>query len=314
MLRDLLRRLKPSYAIYNFFRPKELKHNVKWYKHYKLRKKYYSSISSADFEHLEGEKNWLDVGNSSKELPKHKTFQSLELKYQNALLNWSENGYAILPGFFTSEVIDKINATVEELDKSGRANWRYGNKIMFAIHESDFLMDIGKNEHLMRIMDLLLGKKVKLFQSINFYKGSEQRTHSDTIHMTTFPLGNLIAAWVALEDIGAEQGPLHYYPGSHTVPYVLNKDFGNVGSTFLLGDKDYKDYEDKIEEVVQKSALKKELFYAKKGDVLIWHANLLHGGEPHTNKQKTRKSMVFHYYSVDSICYHEITERPSLVK
>ena len=79
-----------------------------------------------------------------------------------------------------------------------------------------------------------------------------------------------------------------------------------------LGEKSYADYEDHIEEIISKSKLEKEIFIAKKGDVFIWHANLLHGGEKVINKISTRKSMVFHYYSKDSICFHEITQRPTL--
>ncbi len=59
--------------------------------------------------------------------------------------------------------------------------------------------------------------------------------------------------------------------------------------------------------------MEKQVFTAKKGDLLIWHANLMHGGEPHTNKEKTRKSMVFHYFNENYICYHEITQRPALI-
>jgi ectoine hydroxylase-related dioxygenase (phytanoyl-CoA dioxygenase family) len=58
---------------------------------------------------------------------------------------------------------------------------------------------------------------------------------------------------------------------------------------------------------------KKRVFTAEKGDLLIWHANLFHGGEPHLNKAKTRKSMVLHYFATDRICYHEITQRPTLI-
>ena len=50
----------------------------------------------------------------------------------------------------------------------------------------------------------------------------------------------------------------------------------------------------------------------KKGDVLIWHANVLHGGEKMTNPDSSRKSMVFHYYTDDAVCFHEITQRPTL--
>lgn len=30
--------------------------------------------------------------------------------------------------------------------------------------------------------------------------------------------------------------------------------------------------------------------------MLIWHTNILHGEESHLDKNKTRKSMVFHYF------------------
>jgi hypothetical protein len=47
--------------------------------------------------------------------------------------------------------------------------------------------------------------------------------------------------------------------------------------------------------------------------MLIWHANLLHGGEPILNPTLTRKSMVIHYYAKDVVKYHEITERPAIL-
>ena len=130
--------------------------------------------------------------------------------------------------------------------------------------------------------------------------------------MTTFPKGNLIATWVALQDITIDDGPLHYYPGSHKLPYVMNADCDNVGTKHRLGEKDYTAYEDKIEEVIKENKLEKKEFLAKKGDVLIWHANLLHGGNKVNKIGNTRKSMVFHYLAKEVICYHEITQRPTL--
>jgi ectoine hydroxylase-related dioxygenase (phytanoyl-CoA dioxygenase family) len=58
--------------------------------------------------------------------------------------------------------------------------------------------------------------------------------------------------------------------------------------------------------------LQQEKFMAKKGDVFVWHANLLHGGSPINNPALSRKSMVLHFYAKDVICYHEITERPAI--
>lgn len=82
----------------------------------------------------------------------------------------------------------------------------------------------------------------------------------------------------------------------------------------MLGAKDYTEYEAMIAAKVSELKLEKKVFFAKKGDLLIWHANLLHGGEPQLNPQKTRKSMVLHYFDTNCICYHEITQRPSLLE
>ena len=189
---------------------------------------------------------------------------------------------------------------------------------MFANKHSAPIQKITKNESLHSILSFILGKKVIPFQTINFLNGSEQKAHSDSIHMTTYPLGFLIAAWIALEDVELDQGPLSYYPGSHSLPYLLNKDYERGGNKLTVGaENNYWNYEAKIESVVdenlKKGAFKKEIFSAKKGDVLIWHANLIHGGEPIIRKGSTRKSMVIHFFGDNVIKYHEITERPALL-
>lgn len=311
---SLIRRFKPAFAIYNLFKYQSLKHNLRMYKKYGVKKKYFSPVSSIDFKGLPDERPLLDRFNSRDELPKTDGFKEINDKWKQTLLDWSDNGYAILPGFFDEERSEKANREIQRLDSTGQANWRYGNKIMFAIHKSEHLRNMGQDPELTKILELLLGWEVKLFQSINFLKGSEQRSHSDSIHMTTFPFGNLIAVWVALEDINLDNGALHYYPGSHKLPYIMNPDYDNTGSGLFTGKKSYSSYEDKVEQVIEEHQLEKKVFTAKKGDILIWHANLLHGGEPMRNKALTRKSMVFHYYSTNAICYHEITQRPTLLK
>jgi hypothetical protein len=185
---------------------------------------------------------------------------------------------------------------------------------MFANRKSEVIKNITLDEPLVNILSFILGKEVVPFQTINFITGSEQKGHSDSIHMTTYPLGYLIAVWIALEDINSDNGPLFYYPGSHKLPFVLNNDFNTGETSLFLGNKNYSDYEDVMEEMVFEKGFLKKIFLAKKGDVFIWHANLVHGGSPIINKKLTRKSMVIHYFAKDVIKYHEITERPSLMK
>ncbi len=310
----MLRNFKLAYSVYNFFHKKNLQHISKAYNKWGVKKKYFASVNHADFKDINAEIPWLDKENSSTVLPFNAGFQKLSKNMQDNLLSWSDKGYAILPSFFSSETIDQINAEIDQLIEKESVKFRYNHKkIMFAIDKSPYLKQIANDPLLNAILHLLLGRKVNVFQSINFLEGSEQKSHSDTIHMTTFPLGNLIAVWVALEDIDEECGPLHYYPGSHKLPYVLNENYNHGGNSWLIGDNAYKNYEKHIENLIKEQHFEKKIFTAKKGDILIWHANLLHGGEPILRKGSTRKSMVFHYFAEDVVCYHEITQRPALI-
>ncbi len=113
-------------------------------------------------------------------------------------------------------------------------------------------------------LSVLLNGRSKLFQSINFINGSQQKTHSDSIHMTTYPLGGLLGVWIALEDVDETNGALHYIPKSHKLPYFLNSDYDNEGTAFKIGKKSYRAYEAFLEDKVKELGLKKKFLRLKK--------------------------------------------------
>jgi ectoine hydroxylase-related dioxygenase (phytanoyl-CoA dioxygenase family) len=222
----------------------------------------------------------------------------------------------ILEGYFSKENTDTLNAEVDQLLQSGQTGYNYtGRKIFNLWEKSPLARDhFFKEPGLLRLLSLLLGKSVIPFQSLNFTLGSEQRAHSDSIHMTTEPPGYLIATWIALEDCTADNGPLFYYPGSHRMDYITTEHYDSGNTALTIGSDSNKRYEDKIAEVIENKRLEPQLFLAKRGDVLIWHANLLHGGSPIRKPGATRKSMVCHYFAEGVICYHEMTQRPAILK
>ncbi len=310
---QLIKRTKLVYSIYNFFHENQLAHNVPLLKKLGLKKKYYSSLSSKDFTGLPKELS-ESITTDKQKLAACALFSSISDRAKENLLSFDDKGFAIIDKYLSIQQAETINAEISGLLKQGKMKLNERNKIMFAIHASSLIWNTGNDEELKEVLSVLLGGKAILFQSINFLTGSEQATHSDSIHMTTFPLGRLLGVWIALEDITDENGPLHYYPGSHKLPYYLNSDYGNEGNAFFLGNKSYADYEKMIAERIKEQKLEKVKFLAKKGDLIIWHANLFHGGDPHPDKEKTRKSMVLHYFSENAICYHEITQRPALIR
>ncbi|AZB07486.1 phytanoyl-CoA dioxygenase [Chryseobacterium sp. G0162] len=303
-----IRHYKLAYMLYNFFKKSKLKHNIPLYKKYGVNKSYFSSISSKDFAHLPQTQRSI----AENKLLSTAFFKSLSEENKESALRYDDNGYMILRNFISPETAENINIEIEKLMKDGTLKFHYGGKLMFAIHHSEIIRNIGSDKNLLEFLSVLLDGKAKLFQSINFINGSQQKTHSDSIHMTTFPLGGLLGVWIALEDVDEHNGALHYIPGSHKLPYFLNSDYDNEGTAFKIGKKSYKAYEEFLENKVKELGLKKEVFRAKKGDMLIWHANILHGGEPHTDKNRTRKSLVYHFFDENSVCYHEVTQRPAL--
>lgn len=303
-----IRHYKLAYMLYNFFKKSKLKHNIPLYKKYGVNKSYFSSISSRDFAHLPQKQRSI----AEQQLTSTAFFKSLSEENKDSALRYDDNGYMILRNFISPETAENINIEIEKLMKDGTLKFHYGGKLMFAIHHSEIIRNIGSDKNLLEFLSVLLDGKAKLFQSINFINGSQQKTHSDSIHMTTFPLGGLLGVWIALEDVDEHNGALHYIPGSHKLPYFLNSDYDNEGTAFKIGKKSYKAYEEFLENKVKELGLKKEVFRAKKGDMLIWHANILHGGEPHTDKNRTRKSLVYHFFDENSVCYHEVTQRPAL--
>ena len=118
----------------------------------------------------------------------------------------------------------------------------------------------------------------------------------------------MVGIWVALEDVDAECGPLVYYPGSHKLPIYSNEHVGH----FSVDPKLRKQviFEPSWNELVRVHGLESQVFMAKKGQALIWAANLLHGGMPHKDINRTRWSQVTHYYFENCAYYTPMHSDP----
>lgn len=312
----LLRRLKAAYLINNWLNADRLNHNRDLYRRYGLRKNIFSPIAHADFKgHHHPDVPWIDQPGAVEKMKQHPEFASFEPVVQEKMMQFVQEGFLVLEGFFPQEKTDALNDEVEDMLRTGRAQVNYTGRKVFNLWEKSPLADrdFFRQPELLRMLSFLLGKTVIPFQSMNFTVGSEQRAHSDLIHMTTEPPGYLIATWIALEDCAADAGALFYYPGSHRLDFVDTEDYDSGNSTFLIGAESNRHYEDRIETLIRQHGLQPRLFTPRRGDVLIWHANLLHGGSPITRPSATRRSMVCHYFAEGVICYHEMSQRPALL-
>ncbi len=133
----------------------------------------------------------------------------------------------------------------------------------------------------------------KAFQSLTFWKGSQQAMHKDTAYVQVEPNPmRLAATWIALEDIRPGTGELEYYVGSHRDPDFL---FERQHKWMPINSSEHQSFLESMHADAAKYNHEKKSFLAKEGDVLIWHADLAHGGSAITNKDATRQSLVTHF-------------------
>ena len=137
----------------------------------------------------------------------------------------------------------------------------------------------------------LYGREPLPFQTLNFPTGTNQWPHADSIHFNSCPPTFMAGAWVALEDIGIDQGPLIYYPGSHKLPEYTLADLGLPPKQ-----EHYAEYEAFIQKLIAHHNLKPTYGVIKKGQAILWSSNVLHGGMPRKNPKSTRHSQVTHFY------------------
>ncbi len=260
---------------------------------------------------------WLDRPDAAERIEEKLAAGQLTPEEAEHCRHWSEQGYVILRNLVEAPVLEAVWSSYEEAVERGRIQLppepagegdphpgRYLNPHKKA---GDFCR-VLKHEALARWIRILMEREPKPLQTIASHKGSQQGVHSDSIHMTTYPLGYLTAAWIAFEDIHPDSGPLVYYPGSHRLPYVFSNDVGISEQDFRQeGYKPYHDrYEPYIQALIREHGLTPHYFHAGKGDVLIWHANLLHGGSARKDLQRTRKALVCHFFVKGAFVYHDL--------
>ena len=102
--------------------------------------------------------------------------------------------------------------------------------------------------------------------------------------------------WLAFEDIDAENGPLFYYSKSHKWPSIGNEHIGVSNHSPHSIYENYWKFVKVWEELARLQSIKRETFRAKAGQALIWSSNLVHGGSPMIDKNRTRWSQVSHYF------------------
>ena len=217
---------------------------------------------------------------------------------------YNKNGYLVLDLGLDDETILKINQDVDKIIKSksfeGQEKYEYTDhrRLFQAWKKSQSIKNLTKNENILKTLRFLYNREPLAFSTINFTNPTSQPLHSDTIHFNSYPKGWMVGVWVAFEDCDASNGTIRVIKGSHkwkeydynsiNIQHPDNRENGEK--------KSYRDYDEFVKNLVVSKKAKEESIIIKKGQAIIWSANLLHGGTPVKNDNISRNSQAIHYF------------------
>jgi ectoine hydroxylase-related dioxygenase (phytanoyl-CoA dioxygenase family) len=235
---------------------------------------------------------------------------------------WHKNGYVVFEQVVQHSLIDdfldeiehlrQISAYVIPIELSGRQTWsttlraeeirapgvKFNHLHISSFHAGRLSLAAPVQEFLRAIFR---APPVAL-QSLTFWKGSQQPTHIDYPYVRMQRrLPYLAASWIPLEDVHPDAGPLEYFPGAHRTGVTGFFDWGG-GEITPQPEKATKNgtqFASYLDEKLESASIQPVVFCPKKGDILVWHANMPHRGTRIRNDELTRKSYVTHYTGFD---------------
>ena len=241
-----------------------------------------------------------------------KTTKNCKDKYlKDLLISYHQNGFIKFrpkdPNFIkTLESIKKslnpfFNDQIRDIEQARKKNPNTpGARLQDGWKKFHYVKKLACHPEILSLLEFLYGREPFPFQTLNFPNGTQQHFHSDSIHFSSIPNGFMCGVWVALEDIKEGSGLLEYFPGSHRFPYFH---YSDVEDLPLKRDCGQEIFHDLWNDLIKFNNIEKQHFHAKKGDCLIWHANLIHGGSEVTDRTLSRWSQVTHYYFKDCLYY-----------
>jgi phytanoyl-CoA hydroxylase len=144
----------------------------------------------------------------------------------------------------------------------------------------NFLLDA----RLEPVLTELFGEEPVGVQTMFYFKppgARGQELHQDNFYLRVQP-GTCMAAWMAVDDVDAENGGMKVVPGSHHEQVACPQQADSAVSFTT-------DY------VPVPAGMEAVHCTMKAGDVLFFNGSLIHGSTPNTSATRFRRSLIAHY-------------------
>jgi hypothetical protein len=213
---------------------------------------------------------------------------------------WRDHGYLIKKQFVHHDLIDEYIEARRKLN--------IGPGLFPDCHPHLYLSvirDMCCSRDLHYLLVDLLGEEMGLHFSLNGFKSSERGWHQDDYLNPESTMARYVAVWMAMGDIHPDSGPFEFIADSHKWPCLRREKV----RAFIKPEIRYHENNEWIisSEYFVNKAIETHLietgakvlqFNAKKGDILIWHAKLMHRGTIPNNPNLLRPALISHYSNV----------------
>lgn len=221
---------------------------------------------------------------------------------------WRENGYLILRNFIPADVIDRYCRVREKVKSPG--GWDDETPYM----EIKEIRDLCLHGALMEKLEKLIGEPMVMNLNLTGWKTTQRDWHQDDYLNPDEVRGRYVACWFALDTITADSGPFQFVPGSHQWPHIKKSKILNFVPEEVRTQRSWPIHSERVltpffESKIAEENLEKVDFLAEKGDVLIWHARLLHRGTVAKNPNAVRKAIITHYTALGAMSAYGPVER-----
>jgi hypothetical protein len=224
------------------------------------------------------------------------------------LRTFVRDGYLVIKGAVPDDLVDRALTDIDRAVAEGYQGYRFGDSTRLEHMHGKFaaIRELWLLPRVHEVVGLLFDEISEPCQSLVYVFGSQQDAHQDTVHLTPFPAGYMCGIWVALEDVRPESGELVVYPGSHRVGPLYMK-----GSNCAKVKGDWTQFGQTVvrqwDGLLQDGGFTQMPYMASRGDVLIWHSDLMHAGTVRKDKSLSRRSMVTHSFARGSLVYYDST-------
>jgi phytanoyl-CoA hydroxylase len=133
----------------------------------------------------------------------------------------------------------------------------------------------------------LLGEAPKIVQSMYFEGNSATWEHQDSYYLDSERVGEMAAAWIAIEDIAARAGRFFICPGSHRIrldDHGLENNIAEHHEVYIAS----------VVDKIRALDLPIRAPVMNKGDVLFWNALTIHGSLDSQDPLRSRSSVTCH--------------------